>query len=382
MSTTRSHPSARRLGTLGWTLCATGLWLCLPSSAWADLVIVNGTVHTIAQPPAAATVVIRDGVIAEVGPGITPGPEDTVIDAAGMIVTPGFVDFGSSLGLVEVWAVGDTDDTDAGGDEIRAGFQAADAVNPWSTLIPVARCEGVTSVVTHPSGGLVSGQSAWFDLAVGDVDDLALLTPITMDFEGGAAGANATGGSRGSAMLRYRELFADVRAFLADPAAYQAGQMRDLTASLVDLEALAPVVAGELPVLFHANAQADILAGLRLADEIGFPILIAGGAEAWALADELAARQVFVLVVLHRDRLAPGRCRPARPGRRACGHHHLGEPPRGDPPAGGRKCSARRYGSRIRSGFGHPEARPGGRTGRALRHARARQGGQCGDLVR
>jgi imidazolonepropionase-like amidohydrolase len=96
--------------------------------------------------------------------------------------------------------------------------------------------------------------------------------------------------------LRYRELFADVAAWQANPTGYAAGQMRNLSLSLVDLESLAPVLRGEVPVMVAANRQADILAALRLADEYGLDLIIVGGAEAWALADTLAAAQVPVVL--------------------------------------------------------------------------------------
>jgi imidazolonepropionase-like amidohydrolase len=232
-----------------------------------ELVIVNGLVHTLAGEAQVQTVVVRDGVIAEVGVGITASPGATVIEAGDCVVTPGLVDFNSALGLVEIWEVDDTTDMDGGGDEIRAGFRALDGLNPQSSLIAVARLDGITSVVSHPSGGLVAGQSVWWDLAGDDLTEVRAQGPITMDMMGGAGAAEAMGGSRGTAWLRYRELFVDVETFQTRLEDNERGQMRDLTVSRVDLEALVPVVNGELPVYFQANSQADISAALRLADE-------------------------------------------------------------------------------------------------------------------
>lgn len=260
-----------------------------------DLVIVGGEVHSVAGPPEVADIVISEGRIARIEQGVTPGPDDTVIDASGMVVTPGLVDVGTSLGLIEIWAVGDTRDVDPGGDEIRAGVRAVDALNPLSTLVGVARREGLTSVVSHPGGGLVAGQSVWWDLGSSAVPVVAR-APASMDLRLDSAAAEATGGSRAGAVLRYRELFADVVAWEANPAGYEAGQMRDLSVSLVDLEALAPVLRGEVPVMVSAHRQADILAALRLADEHGLDLIVVGGSEAWALADELAATQVPVVL--------------------------------------------------------------------------------------
>jgi imidazolonepropionase-like amidohydrolase len=261
-----------------------------------DLFLMGGTVHSVSSPPETTSIRVQNGVIVEISPTLTPGADDEVIDATGLVVTPGFVEFNTQIGLVEVWAVDSSRDGDAGGDEIRAGFRAVDALNPQSVVIPVTRIEGVTSVVSHPSGGLIAGQSVWWDLAGDRVSEMVVLSSATMDMNGGAAGGGATGGSRASALLRYRELFADLRSFLDDPGGFQAGRMRDLSVSLVDLQALERVLDGELPVMFRAERQSDILVALELAREMGLRLIVAGGAEAWAVADDLAAQGVPIVI--------------------------------------------------------------------------------------
>ena len=262
-----------------------------------DLFIVNGTVHSITGPPRVADVVVRGDRILAVGSSLTPGPDDEVIDADGMVVTPGLVAFDTQLGLIEIWAVDQTRDGDAGiADSMRSAFRAADAVNPQSALIPITRCAGVTSVVSHPSGGLISGQSVWLDLFGERVSDMVVASPATMDFQGGAAAGGSVGRSRATAMLRFRELFRDLTAFREDPDAYQTGRMRELSISLLDMEAMIPVLDGDIPVFLRANRRADILAALTLVDDYGINLIIGEGDEAWAVANELAARNVPVVV--------------------------------------------------------------------------------------
>ena len=262
----------------------------------ADTYVVGGTVYSITAPPEQTTIVIRDGVITQVDPTASPGPDDEIIDATGLIVTPGLIDFSTSLGLVEISQIWDTRDGDAGGDPIRAGFQVVDGLNPQSTLVPVTRLGGVTSVVSHPTGGLISGQSAFWDLAGERISDMLVLSPVTMDFLGGFRAARWAGGSRAAAMLRYRELVDDISSYLEAPEDYERGDMRDLSLSRVDIEALIPVISGELPVFFQVQRQSDILAVLRLAEEVGFDVIIGGGAESWAVAEELAAQEVPVVI--------------------------------------------------------------------------------------
>jgi imidazolonepropionase-like amidohydrolase len=261
-----------------------------------DLYIVGGTVHTLDGPARVATVIVRDGLVAAVDEAATPGPDDHVIDATGRIVTPGLVDFGTALGAVEIWAVRTSRDTDPGGDEIRAAFRIADAINPQSVLIAETRRGGVTSVVTHPSGGLIAGQSAWLDLAGERADQMVVLAPVTMDLGFGAGAASVSGGSRAGTLLRYRELFADVLAYRDAPSAYDAGQMRELSASRLDLESLVPLLEGQLTAYVAVERQSDIIAAVGLAEEYGFSLVITNGDEAWAVADLLAERGVPVVL--------------------------------------------------------------------------------------
>jgi imidazolonepropionase-like amidohydrolase len=78
-------------------------------------------------------------------------------------------------------------------------------------------------------------------------------------------------------------------------AAYDRAETRELAASRADLEALIPVVEGELPLLLEADRAADIDAALRLAREFDLRLIIGGGAEAWMVAERLAAARVPVL---------------------------------------------------------------------------------------
>ena len=274
-------------------------FMCLPSGVAlsGDLYIVNGMVHSVSSPPQIATVVIRGEHIAAVDPLVEPGVNDEIIDADGMIVTPGLVAFDSQLGLVEIWAVDQSRDGDAGtSDPIRAAFRAADAVNPQSVLVPITRCEGVTSVLSHPSGGLISGQSVWLDLAGDTTDEMIAISPATMHISGGAAAGGSIGQSRAAALMRLRELFTDIATYRENPNAYQAGRMRDLSVSLLDMEAIIPVLDGDIPVFLRANRRADIISALTLVDDYGIDIIIGEGDEAWAIADELASRSIPVVV--------------------------------------------------------------------------------------
>ena len=262
-----------------------------------DLYVINGTVHSVAGPAVQADILIRDGRIQRIADRLNPDDSDSIIDASGMLVTPGFIDFDTQMGLVEIWAVEESRDTNAGGeDAVRSAFRAADAINPQSIVVDISRRGGVTSALSHPDGGLIAGQSAWLDLNGERPKDVIVQAPITMVMQGGASGGNASGGSRASALMYYRELFTDVMAMLEDPRAYAEGSMRDLSLSYLDMLELAQVLSGEVPVYLSANRSSDILNALGLASEFGLSVILRGGAEAWLVADELAIHQIPVVV--------------------------------------------------------------------------------------
>ncbi|HEX8111570.1 MAG TPA: hypothetical protein VF516_27760, partial [Kofleriaceae bacterium] len=114
-----------------------------------------------------ATIVIRDGRIAEVGAGVAVPAGATRIDGKGKIVTAGLIEAATQLGLVEVDLEESANDGRFGTQptEIHAAYRAVDAYDGRSVAIPVARTGGVTSAITGPIGGLVAGQAAWVSLA-------------------------------------------------------------------------------------------------------------------------------------------------------------------------------------------------------------------------
>ncbi|GJG88618.1 amidohydrolase [Gemmatimonadetes bacterium T265] len=260
------------------------------------IALVGGTVYPVSGPKIErGTVVLRDGRVVAVGRDVAIPADARRIDVTGRVVTPGFVNAGTQLGVVEIGAVRDTRDASARGrDAIAAAFAVWEGFNPASELIQPARNEGVTTAIVVPNGGLVSGQAAVVHLDGRTASDALLRPSAAMVAQVGDARSAAVG-ARGELIGRLRELLVDARAYGRSRAAYERNQTRTYTASRADLEALQPVLAGRLPMLVAADRAADIDAALRLRREFGFRLMILGGAEAWELADRLAADRVPVV---------------------------------------------------------------------------------------
>jgi imidazolonepropionase-like amidohydrolase len=271
--------------------------LCGAAPAGAQTIaIVGGRVFPVSGPVIEnGTVLIRDGKIAAVGASVTVPEGAQRIDAAGKWVTPGLINSATTLGLVEISAVAETRDVTARGrDAIAAAVTVWEGVNPISAHIGPAREDGITSAVLLPAGGLISGQAALVDLVGNSVTEMVVRAPVAMVAEVGNAQAAGVG-SRAEVLVKLREVLDDARTYARRRAEYDRAQTRDFAASRLDLEAMVPVVRGRLPLLVQADLAADIQAAIRLAGDFRIRLMIAGGADAWRVADELAAARVPVL---------------------------------------------------------------------------------------
>lgn len=293
----RTHGDLRRGAALLLSIALAG---GASTEASAQVIAIEGgTVHTMVGAPLQnGTVLIRDGRIAEVGTNVSVPQGAIRIDASGQIVTPGFFDSGTNLGLVEIEAVQPSNDIRAPEQEdlVAAGFRVSDGLNPNSMAIPVTRIAGVTTAMSRPAGGLFSGQGAIIDLWGETREVMLVRDPAAMFASLGEAARGAVGGARGAASTLFHEVLEDARAYGRNRESFDSGAYRELSVDRVDLEALQPVLSGDIPLVIEAHRASDIRLVLQLAREYGFRPIVYGGTEAWVVADELAAAQVPVIV--------------------------------------------------------------------------------------
>lgn len=255
------------------------------------------------EPIQDAVVIVVGDEIKAVGQGVAVPAGAEIVQGKGLVVTPGLVEPLTQVGITEVELEASANDEAEGpsGDPIRAAYRAADAYNPQSTVIPVCRLGGLTSAGVVPKGGLVSGQSAWADLAGHTATEALAAAPLALHVHL-ETGADPRGGSRGAAVRAVREAFDDARFFQKNKAAWERNQSRPFSAGRLDLEALtlalgpAKKPGRRVPVVFHANRASLILAALAVAKEFDLAPVIAGGAEAWRVRTTLARNEVPVIV--------------------------------------------------------------------------------------
>ncbi len=261
------------------------------------IAITGGTVYPVSGPKLAnASVLIRDGRIVAVGTSVPIPPDATRIDAAGKWITPGLIDGAGQLGLVEISAVPGTREATVQGDTIAAAFNVAEGINPASTLIPVTRIEGITTALAVPTGNLVSGQAVLIDLAGATIEQMLVKSPVGIVADLSERAKDNAGGSRAAVADRLRGVFRDALEYERRKADFGRAQMRSLSASAQDLEALLPMLHGRVSLIAYANRRSDIETALRLAKEFKVRLILTGAAEGWEIAAAIAAAGAPVLL--------------------------------------------------------------------------------------
>ena len=276
-------------------LLATTLF-ALPAIA-ADVLVENaflpGAEGAKGEP---VTILISEGRIQAIGAEVTANDVER-FDAGGAIVTPGYIDSGTSVGLAEVSGLGTSRDGRV--EEVRnaAGFNVWTALNEGSSLIPFAPTDGVTRGVITPSADEANfaGESALVRFVKGDkfLARASLAQHLYLR-EWNRRGA---GGSRGNALQVVLEDLDEAARFLRDQRQYNSNKARPFSLSTRELRALGRVIKGERLLVVHVDRAADIrkvVSSFERFEDV--KLIIAGGVEAWRLAPMLAEQSIPVLL--------------------------------------------------------------------------------------
>lgn len=277
----------------------------LPPRTDGPIAIRGATIYPVSGPPIPnGTVVIEQGRIRAVGQNGSAAipPQATIIPGEGLHLYPGMIDAGTVLGLAELESARETQDYREGGDfqpDLRAGV----AVNADSELIPVTRANGVTTVVTRPTGGVVAGQGALINLAGWTPREMAVMDPIALFVEFPAPPRFSFGDrdqsaflGRGLAKKQRDEKVRRLRELFAQAMAYDAGRKSGHAAANPRLEAVVPYARGERPVVIQAYRKPEIMEAVKLADDLKLKVVLSGATDAWRVVDELKKRDVPVVV--------------------------------------------------------------------------------------
>ena len=275
-------------------------------TAGAEVVAFTGaTLHPVSGPPLEGVMLVEDGKIAALGAAVEVPAGARRVELAGKHLYPAFVHPYSALGLVEISSVPGTVDTTEVGD-VNSNVRAEVAFHADSELLPVAMSGGVLAAHVTPRGGLFNGTSAVMKLGGWNWREMTLRAPVAMhlDFPDlrPASGwfrrqsQEEVDKEKERALEVLDETMADARAYDTARRAEQAG-----SGPAVDhdsrLEALRPVLAGELPLFIRADERTQIEAALDWAAEHELTnLVLVAGPDVQHLAERLAADKVPVIL--------------------------------------------------------------------------------------
>jgi imidazolonepropionase-like amidohydrolase len=296
--------------------------LCLLPAAFAQTqpsntyAITHAKIFTLAGNPIEdGTLVILDGKIAAVGAGVEVPAGAQVIDAKGLQVYPGLFDPITQMGLREIGAVSATVDSSETG-SYNPDVVAATAVSPSSEHIPVTRAAGITQVLAVPgsggfdsggSRGVLGGQASAIHLAGWAIEEMLLkksaamvlnwprIETRTFDFETFSRKEKPFT----EAKQEYEKQVNELTDWLERARHYSQAMEKGLAAKYdrdLKLEALTPVIRGELPLLVFADRARDIRNAVEYCDKQNLRMILGGGDEAYKVKDLLRSKGIPVVL--------------------------------------------------------------------------------------
>jgi len=284
-----------------------------PSTTYA---ITHAKIYTLAGSAIEdGTIVIRDGKIAAVGASVDVPAGAHVIDAKGLQVYPGIFDAITQMGLREIGAVSATvDSTETG--NYNPDVVAATAVSPSSEHIPVTRAAGITEVLAVPGSGgfdsgsggsVIGGQASAIYLAGWEIDEMLIKKSAAMVLNWPAIETETFDFSTFSrkekpyteAKQEYDKQVNELTDWV-ERARHYAQAMEKGSGAKYDrdlkLEALAPVIRGELPLLVFADRSREIRNSAEFCDKQNLKMILAGGEEAYKVKDLLRSKGIPVIL--------------------------------------------------------------------------------------
>ncbi|MBR2132571.1 MAG: amidohydrolase [Oscillospiraceae bacterium] len=238
------------------------------------MILKNGTIFDAIHPESyVADIAVRDGKIAAIGENLVPMDGEEILDVTGRNVYPGLIDAHSHMGLDNYGVGWEGHDYNEMGDVVSPQLRGIDGFNPGDRSIRMALEGGVTTVGTGPGSANVLGGTFLAVKTNGTcVDDMVINDAVAMKC---AFGENPKrcykdkgNSTRMTTAFKLRDMLAKTREYLERKEA--AGDDVAKRPKLdMKLEALIPVIKGEMPLKAHAHRADDICTAIRIAKEFG-----------------------------------------------------------------------------------------------------------------
>jgi imidazolonepropionase-like amidohydrolase len=240
-------------------------------------------------------VLIKNGKIEKTGKNLEIPSGYEVFSAK--VVTPGFIDAYSVVGLAGIFNQKHDQDQLEDSSPIQPELRAVDAYNAQEALVVFLREMGITTVNTgHGPGALMSGQTMIVK-TVGETVDQAVINPeamIAMTIGSSVASNFKSPGTRSKGVAMLRETFVKAQAYAEKMKLKDESKRPERN---LKSEAVAKLLSGELTALVTAQTSRDIITAIRLAEEFKIKMILSGGAEAYLVLDEI--KKAGIPVIIH-----------------------------------------------------------------------------------
>jgi imidazolonepropionase-like amidohydrolase len=305
-----------RNASLVAALCLTPIFVSGQAPAPSAYAITHAKIYTLAGTPIDdATLLIKDGKIAAIGTSVEIPAGAQVIDGKGLQVYPGLFDAVTQMGLREIGAVNATVDTTETGN-FNPDVVAATAVSPSSEHIPVTRASGITEVLAVPgsggfdsggASGVIGGQASAIHMGGWTINEMLINKSAAMVLNWPTIQTRSFDFSTftrkekpfAEAKEEYEKRVVELTEWLERARHYaQAmghGAPTDYAVDL-KLEALVPVVRGQVPVLVFADRARDIRNAVEFCEKQKLKMILAGGIEAYKVKDLLRSKDIAVIL--------------------------------------------------------------------------------------
>ena len=259
--------------------------------------VTNGTIEK-------GALLVEDGKIKAYGENIAIPEGAEIIDAKGGWLTPGFIDVHTHISTFNEpnTMPGLQNDGNEGSSPITPEIRGLDALNPHDPAIENVRKAGFTTCYTGPgSANLIGGSGLTFKLRGNDPEEMEIPGHRHMKF---ALGENPKRfyGNKGKAPwtrmasgAMIRKMLIMAQQYSDQLIAYEKGE-GDKPKWDMQLEALVPVVRGEMKARIHAHRADDILTAIRIAKEFNLDYSVEHCTEGYKIVKELQAAKVDVVV--------------------------------------------------------------------------------------
>jgi imidazolonepropionase-like amidohydrolase len=280
-------------------LSATILQAQNPKGKYGTFALTHASIETVTKGVIAnGTVLISNGKIVDVGTNVSIPPDAEVLDCNGLWIYPGMIDGGTRLGLIEFGQVPQATDVSELGDVIPQ-MKALTAVNPNAVGVPITRVSGVTTTLVLPEGELFSGTAALINLHGYTPDQMyAGFEGIVLNFP--RTGRRGQFDRRTDEEIKKATDKSVQRLNDVWQKAIQYHQLDSATKGKMEyypeMQALLPVIRGEMTLLVDVNAVQDILAALKwVAEKKIKKVVFMGVAEGWRVASEIVKANIPVV---------------------------------------------------------------------------------------